>query len=425
MYTLLTFAAAVAIYALVRLLTDTRSALPIGSQFREYLQAWRTWSPVDAASEGDFTYEDSSGNQSGVRGWMFRHRVPPIQTVETDLAWAALTVFSAATVLTHNTAVLFLLATNLFVLGLMLVQRRSRAGAPRALQAPTLANWVKAQVGIVLLWSPWIVIFVQQSLRVYQEFWIPQPTWETIAQTLRSLLNASAPGQISQVMTWVLCAVLGLGLLYYRKQRSILLLLVTLFAVPFLGELLVSIYRPIFFGRTLIWLTIPLFLLLAAGVVQLRFRLLTILVLGVLAANYLFATGDYYRFFQKEDWSTPAGYVANYAEKGDLVLFNSNFVVVPFNYYFEDYEERYALEVEKRGVPLDLFASGRLEPKMTARDIPQLVALLGGHDRVWLVYSHDSYTDPLGLIPRTLAAQRKLMQTREFYGGRVQLYAVP
>jgi hypothetical protein len=53
------------------------------------------------------------------------------------------------------------------------------------------------------------------------------------------------------------------------------------------------------------------------------------------------------------------------------------------------------------------------------------VALLGGHDRVWLVYSHDSYTDPLGLIPRTLAAQRKLMQTREFYGGRVQLYAVP
>jgi mannosyltransferase len=37
MYTLLTFNVAVAIYALVRLLMDTRSARPIGSQFREYL----------------------------------------------------------------------------------------------------------------------------------------------------------------------------------------------------------------------------------------------------------------------------------------------------------------------------------------------------------------------------------------------------
>ena len=42
MYTLLTFNAAVAIYALVRLLTDPRSVKPIGSQFREYLHAWRT-----------------------------------------------------------------------------------------------------------------------------------------------------------------------------------------------------------------------------------------------------------------------------------------------------------------------------------------------------------------------------------------------
>ena len=47
MYTLLTFNAAVAIYALVRLLTDSRSVRPIGSQFREYLHAWRTPGPVE------------------------------------------------------------------------------------------------------------------------------------------------------------------------------------------------------------------------------------------------------------------------------------------------------------------------------------------------------------------------------------------
>ena len=127
----------------------------------------------------------------------------------------------------------------------------------------------------------------------------------------------------------------ALGLVYYRKKLSIFLFLATLFAVPFLGELIVSIRRPIFYDRTLIWITIPLFLLLAAGIAQLRFRLLMILVLGILATNYLFSTGDYYRFYQKEDWSTAAGYVANFAEKDDLVLFNSNFVEIPFDYYFQ------------------------------------------------------------------------------------------
>ena len=45
-----------------------------------------------------------------------------------------------------------------------------------------------------------------------------------------------------------------------------------------------------------------------------------------------------------------------------------------------------------------------------------------GRDRVWLVYSHDSYTDPVGLIPQTLAAQKALIREREFNAGRVQLY---
>ena len=150
-----------------------------------------------------------------------------------------------------------------------------------------------------------------------------------------------------------------------------------------------------------------------------------IVMLGILGANYLFSSGDYFRFFRKEDWSTAAGYVANFVEKDDLVLFNSNFVEIPFNYYFETYEEGYSIQVEKHGVPLDLFDSGVLEPRMTTKDIPGLISLLRGHDRVWLVYSHDSYTDPTGLIPQTLASQMKLIRTRDFYGGQVQLYGNP
>jgi mannosyltransferase len=426
MYTLLTFNAGVAIYALVRLLTDPRSVRPIGSQFREYLHAWRTSGPVEPGAEGDFSYKDETRNRTGWRAWIFRHHWLPIRAIETDLAWVAFIVFSAATLLSHNTAVFFPLATNIFVLGLMLFQRIKKSRPPPAFQALSLANWVKAQIGIFLLWSPWIFVFVQQASRVYQEFWIPKPGWEAVTQTFRSLLNASAPGLKSQViMMWILCVVLCLGLVHYRKNISRFFFLAALFATPFLGELIVSIRRPIFLDRTLIWITIPLLLLLAAGIAQLRFRFLMIVVTIIIATNYLFSTSDYYRYYQKEDWSTAAGYVAYFAEKDDLVLFNSNFVEIPFNYYFRTYEDLYSIQVEKQGVPLDLFDSGILEPRLTTEDIPGLISLLNGHNRVWLVYSHNWYTDPTGLVPQTLASQMKLIRTRDFYGGQVQLYGTP
>ncbi len=157
----------------------------------------------------------------------------------------------------------------------MLFQRIKRSGSPPALQAPSLGNWVKAQIGIFFLWSPWIFVFIRQASRVYQEFWLPKPDLDTVTWSLRALLNASAPTQASQVMTWILCAVLCFGLVYYRKKLSIFLFLAALFAIPVLGELIVSIRRPIFMDRTLIWITIPLFLLLAAGIAQLRFRFLS------------------------------------------------------------------------------------------------------------------------------------------------------
>jgi hypothetical protein len=426
MYTLLTFNAAVAIYALVRLLTDSRSARPIGSQFREYLHAWRTLGPAEPDTKGKFIYQVDTRHQTGWRAWIFRHRWLPIQAIETDLAWVAFIVFSAATMLSHNTAVLFPLATNIFVLGLMLFQKKE-SGSPPTFQAPSFWNWVKAQIGILLLWSPWIFFFIKQASAVYQRFWIPEPTWDAIIQVFRSFLNASAPIPASQAMViWTLYVlVLCLGLVHFRKKISQFLFLATLFAIPFLGELIVSIRRPIFFDRTLIWITIPLFLVLAAGIAQLRFRYLIIVMVGIFGAINLFSVSDYYRFYQKEDWHTAAGYVANFAQKDDLVLFNSNFVEIPFDYYFKSYEQQYSLQVVKHGVPLDLFDSGILEPMMTTDDIPGLISLLRGHNRVWLVYSHDSYTDPKGLIPQTLASKMKLIREREFYGGKVQLYVTP
>jgi mannosyltransferase len=427
MYSLLGFNTAVAIYALVRLLTDPRSINPLGSQFREYLHVWRTSGPVEPGPDAEFSYKDKTRYRTGWRAWFYRHRWLPISSIETDLAWVVFIIFSTATLYTHNSGVLFPLAFNIFVLGLMLYQKIKKSGPLPAFQAPSFRNWVIVQIVILLLWSPWIFAFVQQSSRVFQDFWLPSPTWNTVIQTLKSLLNDTTLSQ-STTMTiiWILYAlVLCFGLVHYRKKISPFLFLAALFTIPFVGELLVSTLRPIYFDRTLIWTAIPLFIFLAAGIMQLRFRLLIFLVIGILATNNLFTAGDYYKSVQKEEWDNVAGFVANFVQTDDLILFNATKVQIPFDYYFIPYEKLYFFQVEKHGVPVDMFDSGTMNPGMTQGDVPRLISLLNEHKRVWLVYSHDGTTDPMGLIPQTLASQMQLFYTRDFYAVRVQIYAVP
>jgi hypothetical protein len=393
------------------------------------VHAWRTLGPVEADSKRDFSYKDETRSQSGWRAWISRHRWSPIQTIETDLAWVAFIVFSAATLLSHNAAVLFPLATNVFVLGLMLFTRLKKSGSDPGFLAPSFSNWVKAQIGIFLLWSPWLYGFVAQAGRVYQESWIPKPSWSTVVQVFKSFLSGFTSDRTSlATVIWILYAgVLGLGLVHYLRRMPRFLFLAALIAVPFLGELIVSIRRPVFLDRTLIWTTIPLFLVVAGGILQLRFRLVILVVLAILGVNNLFFAGDYYRSWQPEDWNNVAGYVANYVQKDDLILFNATWVQIPFDYYFKAYEEQYSLQVEQRGVPVDMFDSGIPEPKMTGSDMPRLMSLLSGRNRVWLVYSRNWYTDtdPVGLIPQTLASGMKLIQKRDYYGLQVQLYGVP
>ena len=37
---------------------------------------------------------------------------------------------------------------------------------------------------------------------------------------------------------------------------------------------------------------------------------------------------------------------------------------------------------------------------MAEGDVPYLADLIAGRDQVWLIYSHDWYTDPQQIVPR-------------------------
>ncbi|MCX7670315.1 MAG: glycosyltransferase family 39 protein [Anaerolineae bacterium] len=337
-------------------------------------------------------------------------------------AWAAYVVFTAATLLTHNTAIFFPLAVNLFVFGLI-GSRRSPPYAVRDMAPPPLSRWLLAQLGVLLLWSPWAAAFGVQAAGVDREFWIARPTFDTVVWTVKNFLSAMLPalGGWSDLIWAGYALLILLGIVGLRQQGARLGLLMILFVTPIAGELLVSLRRPIFYDRTLIWATIPLYLLLANGIAQLRRWPFIAAAFGLVAAANGASLREYYVNFQKEEWDKAAAYVAAQVADDDLLLFNATWVQIPFDYYFRAYGRR----ITERGVPVDLFERGVLEPKMAASDLPRLRELVAGRSRVWLIYSHHWYTDPHGLIPNALAQEFVLRDMRQFVGLEVRLYIHP
>ena len=372
-YALMTLCATLSLYMVVRLLTDPRSGQqPIGSQLKAF---WQT--------RGKASFPGSPSN-----------------LISTDLTWLGYMVFTAGTVYCHNTAVFFPLGTNLFVIGLI-VWRRYFPSRASDLQPPTFRNWIWAQIWAVLLWSPWLAGFMIQASGVLGEFWIPKPTVTIVVSTLQSFFSDSLPQkfQIQGLIWWFFFVMVALGFFYYRKSLGKAFFLGTIFLAPFLGELLVSLWRPIFYVRTLIYAPIPLYLLTAAGIRQLRFRIPMLAALVVIITVNFFSIKEFYDKYQKEAWDKAAAFVAKNGREGDIILFNAGWTQIPFDYYFDDYQKSW----EEFGAPETMFEFGVLEPIMRETDLPRLKSILQGKQRVWLVYSHYWYTDPDLLVIGTLS----------------------
>ncbi len=330
--------------------------------------------------------------------------LPQPTTPTPKLVTAVYILSTAAALWTHNTAIFLFLATTLFLLFL-----RSPAPLPRSL-AP------------LLLWLPWLVPFIRQATGVYRRFWLPAPTWESVVGVIGAFLCDFLPWSLPGVcvVSVALAALALMGLARLRQKPIRAALLTIAFVTPIGGELLVSLWRPIFYARTLIWASLPLYVLMAVGLAswRRRSRLLIAALIALLAVNGL-ALRNYYRTFEKEAWDEAAALVADHIQPDDLLLFNATWGQIPFDYYFS---RLYNQPVDARGAPVDLFDRGVLEPQMTEEDVPRLQSIVRDRERVWMVYSHDWYTDPQGLIPVTLDEELDRRRRWDFRGLRVSLW---
>ncbi len=350
--------------------------------------------------------------------------------------WVVYVLFSALALLSHNTAVLLPIAVNAAVGAVAALRRPARATPVQAargpvVDAPPLRAWLWAHVALLLLWSPWLPSFVQQARAVDSEFWIQPPTLLTLRDALQTFVSAYATRAVAVWVAWGVAAALLLAVAALARRPALLALLVLLVVTPFALELLVSLRRPIFYDRTLLWTTVPLFVLLAAGLAPPRplrrlprvgavaGPLLAASALIVLLAGNLRSLQAYFATHEREQWREAAAFVAERAGEGHLLLFNATWVQIPFDYYFD----RYGLGLPRHGAPVDLFDAGVLEPRMTEAARPALRQNVAEAECVWLVYSHDWYADPLRIVPALLREEMQPRGSRRFVGLELQLYA--
>ncbi|MGE0299440.1 glycosyltransferase family 39 protein [Pseudonocardia sp.] len=366
MYAMLTFFAALATWCLVRLLTRGR-----------------TLGPADAAA-----------------------------------CWVGFGAATTLTMLSHNTAVLFPVAVAAFLAVRAVRERGRRDPDPDAW--PTRA-YALALGGGLLLWSVWLPGFLHQAAAVDDEFWLPAPTVAKVLEHVRDLVSARAPGELVVPLVLAAVALGGLGARRLRGRSGVALLLALLVVLPALGELVASVRRPVFYTQTLVWTAVPLLVLVAAGLLALRRRRVTAaaLAVGALLAVNAVSLANYYDDPGVEDWRGAARYLAEQAEPGDLVIFDAAWGRIPFDHH-------YAAEggplLDVHGVPTELFERGELESKVTPADVPRLDTLVAGRPRVWVVYSHDWYTDPDRIVETRLAETLTPAGGTELRSIRIERY---
>jgi hypothetical protein len=352
----------------------------------------------------------------------------PTKTGRFDGRWLLLVASQAAAMLTHNTTTVLLpVALNVGAGGAWLLARRppQDADLPGVAAAGFARRWCAAQVAALSLWAAvWLPGFWRQVQVVDARFWLQPPVWMNLAEYGQMLAAGFLP--VGSLLGWTaLVLVMGLagaGGYAWRGAPGKLWLAVALWLVPPLVELAASVRRPLFHLSSLVWTALPFCLLAAVGWTYLaRRRVFGIGYAALLLLLWGLGLRGYFVDFQKERWDLAAAHVLAAAEPGDLVLFNATWVQLPFAYY----ARTAALPLDLHGAPVDLFARGELEPVMTADDLPALAARVQGRDRVWLVYAHNWYTDPEGLIPAELDRRFAKVDTLRLPEIEIRRYSVP
>ncbi|GIW48508.1 MAG: membrane protein [Deltaproteobacteria bacterium] len=319
-------------------------------------------------------------------------------------------ISTAIAIYSHNIALLLLMAQVLF---LILFFRRYK----------TLV-WIliTSCLFVFVFWLPWLSSFLKQGFSVIKSFYAPPLTLESIVSLFATFNN----GPHFWLFNWM-----DIGFLNFFRGKLVTIALIffsllsvkgsfhlvshirpfvfvfLIFLIPLGVEILVSLRYPILAPHTLIWVSVPYYVFVSSGVASMlpRHRVLFAISLIFLVFFSLSSAYTYYSGFDKERWDLAAGFVADNSRGDELVIFNSSIGQFPFDYYFK----RHGVSLKEMGFP-----ENYREKKTRVRDLSVLEKIAHSYDRIWLIYSHEWFTDPKTLTKAALEKSHCVLKEKVF-----------
>ena len=262
-----------------------------------------------------------------------------------------------------------------------------------------LKQWLLITLGSIALFSPWIIIFVQQY-QSSKEVTAVIPQWKQVLGTLtvKSFLLIWVKfviGRISFVTPYVYALaviipslIIGVSFLnVIRNQFKKYQLIISWFVLPLLLAVGISFVIPLINYFRFLFLVPAFVLLIAVGLGSLK-RFQFILIALFIMTQMFFS--EIYLFnpsFHREDWKGLVGFLS---QQQKIVLLETNGSFAPFDFYNHN-------KVLSIGA-LDVF------PASSLNDVSQLHDKIGNNDQLLLVDYLGDISDPQRMT------QKKLVQ---------------
>ncbi|MBW4021663.1 MAG: hypothetical protein HIU92_00770 [Proteobacteria bacterium] len=200
-----------------------------------------------------------------------------------------------------------------------------------------LRRWLTAQAIILLLTLPWFgaMAVVTKGQMTNATDWVPAITAHSFLSTLGSLYLM----RISRLINFhlfpevipgfgVLLLIFGaMGLAYLRPRRAtgsagwtLARTLGIAAVVPPVAILAISLAKPLWMPRYLIWSSVPFFVFVGLGVCMMPTRLWQTVAAALLVAMSIINLAPYYRAETKPRWDLAAVDLQRVLEPGDLIL---------------------------------------------------------------------------------------------------------
>jgi len=249
---------------------------------------------------------------------------------------------STLLVYTHSYGLFIIVAENIYILAAIYAFNNKTVGIQ-------IKHWVSAQTMIFLLSLPWLGMLVNRILNIGNEgFWVEKPTLSSIVTTF-----ATFSGTFRGLAIWVLLMLLGMLCVFIVKTatgrnfineqlafdegRHIFLLFLLLFTPIVLPYIISQFVTPIYSIRSAIAGHFAFYLLVANGIMHIRWKSIRFAALTIILALSLKAliTQDYVHHNATE-FKKAVEYLDKNTSKNDLVMICSHpHLDWPFKYYAE------------------------------------------------------------------------------------------